>query len=340
MGKVISITGRATGKVGALVFSVSGGQGIVREYNPNVKNPNTLGQVNQRSRLKLASQLAAALAPVIVIPREGLVTARNKFIKANMDFITANNGQAMISYENIQLTNGVAGLPGIKAQRDGEGALKMFLDADASKAVSRIVYVVYKKTAENQLQFMDSAVVSEAGEAGTFPASIVDFDGDVIIWAYGIKDSNASASAKYGDYSVNTGEDIAQLVMSRKLAAGDYQFTKTRGITLFDNAEGTVNPGVNENMVYITASGPGSVSGDGFTGNRKAVAEGQTCTVHAVPNANCQFLGWRLNGTASYVSTAADYTFTPTSSTDLIAVFNNPSSPSGDDENGGTNSDE
>ena len=330
MGKVISIVGRPTGKVGSLVFSVSGGQGIVREYNPNVKNPNTLGQVNQRSRLKLASQLAAALATVIVIPREGLVTSRNKFIKINMDFITANNGQAMISYENIQLTNGVAGLPGVRASRDSEGALNIFLDADASKAVSRVVYVVFKKTAENQLQFMDSAIVSNAGENGTFPASVVDFDGDVIIWAYGMKDANSSAAAKYGNYTVKTGEDIAQLVMSRKLASGDYQFTKTRGTTLFDNSRGTIDAGENQNMVYITASGPGSVSGDGFTGNRKAVDEGQTCTVHAVPNANCNFVGWRLNGQSAYISVQKDYTFTPTSSTDLVAVFNDPNSASGD----------
>lgn len=335
MGKVISIVGRATGKVGSLVFSVSGGQGIVREYNPNVKNPNTVNQVNQRSRLKLASQLAAALAPVIVIPREGLVTARNKFIKINMDFINANNGQAMISYENIQLTNGVTGLPGVRAARTEDGMMSLYLDADASKAVSRIVYVVYKKTAENQLQFVDSAVVSTAGDAGTFAASIVDFEGDAIIWAYGIKDSSASASAKYGNYSVNTGEDIAQLVMSRKLAAGDYQFTKTRGTTLFDNASGSVDAGENQNMVYITASGPGSVSGDGFTGNRKAVNEGETCTVHAVPNANCDFVGWRKNGQTAYISVESDYTFTPTSSTDLIAVFDDPNSSTGSGSGGG-----
>lgn len=329
MAKVISLVGRPTGKVGSLVFSVSGGQGIVREYNPNVKNPNTLAQVNQRSRLKLASQLAAALAPVIVIPREGIVTGRNKFIKINMDFITANNGQAMISYENIQLTNGVTGLPGVRATRDGEGALNMLLDADASKAVSRVVYVVYKKTEEDQLQFVDSAVVSNAGANGTFPASVVDFDGDVIIWAYGMKDANSSASAKYGNYTVNTGEDIAQLVMSRKLASGDYQFTKTRGTTLFDNADSTIHAGENQNMVYITASGPGTVSGDGFTGNRKAVNEGETCTVHAVPNANCDFVGWRKNGSSAYISVQPDYTFTPTSSTDLIAVFDDPNSSSG-----------
>lgn len=332
MAKGQNVNSKFTGKIGAIVYSVNSGAQIAREYNPIVKNPNTLGQINQRSRLKLASQLAAALSSVIVIPREGLVTPRNQFIKINMDFITANNGQSMISYENIQLTKGVTGLPAIHAERDGEGALVMHLESDASAACSRVVYVVFKKTNENQLQFVDSSVVTTAGDGGTFRTSIVDFDGDVIIWAYGMKDANAGASAKYGNYSVNTGEDIAQLVMSRKLAAGDYQFTKTRGTTLFDNSQETINPGENQNMVYITASGPGSVSGTGFTGNRKAVNEGDSVTVSATPNANCQFLGWKLQGQSSYVSTANPYTFTPTSIVDLIGVFNNPNSSSGDND--------
>ena len=329
MAKGQNINSKFTGKIGAIVYSVNAGTQIAREYNPIVKNPNTVGQINQRSRLKLASQLAAALAPVIAIPREGLVTSRNKFININMPFITANNGQAMISYENIQLTNGVTGLPGIHAERS-EGEIIMHLDSSAAASVDRVVYVVFKKTAEDQLQFVDSSVVNDADDHGTFRTSIVDFDGDVIIWAYGIKFATSGASSQYGNYMVATGEDIAQLVMSRKLSAGDYQFTKTRGTTLFDNESQTTEAGENQNMVYITASGPGTVSGTGFTGNRKAVNEGESCTVVATPNENCTFLGWKIQGQNSYVSTSQEYTFIPQGSTDLLAVFNNPASPGGE----------
>lgn len=325
MAKGQNLQSKFTGKVGAIVYSVNSGVQIAREYNPSVKNPNTVAQLNQRARLKLASQLAAALAPVIVIPRDGLQTPRNQFIKLNMDFITANNGQAQVSYENIQLTKGVTGIPSIVAAR-ADGSLTIQLASDASAAATRIVYVVFKKTEEDQLQFVDSAVVSAAGENGTFPTTIVDFDGDVIIWAYGMKDTSASARAKYGNYAVNTGEDIAQLVMNRKLASGDYQFTQTRGNTLFDNAEETVNAGENEHMVYITASGPGTVSGTGFTGNRKAVGENDIVTVTATPNEGCEFLGWKLNGEESYISTSNPYSFDTDSNVDLIGVFNDPNS--------------
>lgn len=320
MAKGINLNSKFRGKLGAVVYSVNTGVQIAREYNPQVKNPNTVNQINQRSRLKLASQLAAALAPVIAIPREGLVSPRNLFIKGNMDFVSANEGQAMISYENIQLTKGVAGLPAVKAARESN-KINIELVSDARKSVSRIVYIVYTKTSEDQLQYIDSVVVSMAGENGTFPSSIADFVGDVVIWAYGIKDNSSSATSKYGNYSVNNGEDIAQLVMTRKLAAGDFQFTQTRGTTLFEGQEGTTDATPSQNLVYITASGPGKVSGTGFIGNRKAVNKGESVTVTATPNEGAKFDGWRLNGTSQNVSSTAQYTFTPTSTTDLIAVF-------------------
>lgn len=320
MAKGINLVSKFRGKLGAVVYSVNTGVQIAREYNPQVKNPNTINQMNQRSRLKLASQLAAALSSVIAIPREGLVSPRNMFIKGNMDFISANEGQTMISYENIQLTKGVAGLPAVKAERTGN-KINIELVSDASRSVSRIVYIVYTKTSENRLQCVDSVIVSEAGDNGTYPGSIDDFVGDVIIWAYGIKDNSPSATSKYGNYSVNTGEDIALLVTSRKLAAGDFQFTQTRGTTLFEGEESTTNATPSQNLVYITASGPGTVSGTGFTGNRKAVNNGESVTVMATPNEGAQFDGWRLNGTTQIVSSTAEYTFVPTSTTDLVAVF-------------------
>lgn len=327
MAKVTSLQGKATGKVGSVVYSVNSGVQIAREYNPTVKNPNSDSQVQQRSRLKLASQLAAALAPVIAIPREGLVTPRNAFIKKNMEFISAVSNGAQISYENIQLTSGVTGLPAITATRTDKGKLVVSLASDASKSVSRVVYIFYRKTSENQLQFIDSLIETIPGDDGKFKGEIVDFDGDIIIWAYGIKDASAKASANYGNYDVYTGEDVAKLVISRKINSSDYQFTQTRGTTIFDNSDSTIDAGENQVLVYITAQGPGSVSGDGFVGNRKAVAENAEVTVHAEPEEDAWFTGWKINGQSGYVSRDTDYTFTANGTIDLVAVFEGDEGP-------------
>lgn len=331
MGKVTSLQGKATGKIGSMVYSIAGGQLIAREYQPNVANPSTVSQVNQRARLKLASQIAAALSTVIVIPRDGLKSSRNLFIQKNMDNFIANNGTAQVSYENLQLTTGNAGLPAITAERSEAAGLVMKLQESADAAVSRVVYIVYKKTSENQLQYIGSIVQPVAGDDGKFQASMGNIAGELVLWAYGIKDTTAKAKAKYGDYAVNNAEDIAVLVMNRTIAAGEFQFTQTRGTTIFSGESSTVDVGENEAMVFITPSGPGTVSGEGFSGNRKAVTIGSQCTVVATPNEGCEFVAWRKNGTLVNLSTSASYTFTVEQATDLVAVFRNPNSSSSGD---------
>lgn len=320
---------RGKGKLGGTVYSIVAGTCVTREYNPYVGNPNTVSQMNQRSKLKLLSQLAAALAPVITIPKDGLKSSRNLFISRNYESVLANNGVAQIVYENIQLTNGNAGLPAIEATRSQESGITVQLASSADAAVSRVVYVVYQKSSENQLIYVGSAIQDEAGENGKFAAEFEYMTGDIVIWAYGMKDMNASATAKYGDYEVNDGQDVAKLFMNRSLSNSDFQFTQTRGITLFSGEGGTVNPEEGQKMVYINASGPGTVSGEGFTGNRKAVAVGEAVTVVATPNTGCTFLGWQRSGQSSYVSQTAQWTFNVQDNMDLYAVFNDPNSGNG-----------
>lgn len=332
MAKMTSLNGKVYGKIGSIVYSTNAGQTIAREYNPHVANPNTTAQINQRARLKLASQLAAALAPVIAIPRDGMKTPRNLFISSNMDKIIANDGVAQVTYENLQLTNGNAGLPTITATRNDQNALTLALQSSADASVSRVVYNIYKKSSENTLQFIASRIVSVAGENGTFPTTIANMAGELVIFAYGMKDLSAAASAKYGNYSVTDGQDIARLVMSRTLSAGDYQFTRTRGTTLFSGSSEVITPGDGQFMVYLTASGNGTVSGDGFTNGRKAVDVGESVTITATPNTGSTFTGWRYAGESSNFSNTNPLTLPVNNSLDIVAMFNTPTSGSGDED--------
>lgn len=313
--KVTGVLGKLNGKAGGFVFSTVAGQTIGREYNPNVANPSTSAQVNQRAKMKLMSQLAAVMAPVIVIPKEGLKSSRNLFIKKNFESAVASDGVAQITYENIQLTNGNAGLPAIHIQRSQADGVLVNLTERCDAAVSRVVYILYTKTSENTLQYVASTIVSNAGSAGTFPGVLPYTTGDICVFAYGMKDLNAKATAVYEDYNVATGEDIAQLSMTRKLSLSDYQFTKTRGTTLFANeSESTVVPDGSA-RVYVTALGGGTVTGAGV------YTIGSSVTVTATPDSGKVFKGWKNQGSASYISTSASYTFTLEGQRDLIAVF-------------------
>lgn len=230
--KLQGIVGTGTGKLGSSVFSVAAGQQIVRQYQPNVSNPSTLPQVNNRAKMKLLAQLAAAVGSTIAIPKQGLVSGRNQFISKNYANTEALNGLATVDLPSLQLTAGSITIPAITAERVDGNAIAAELSGSAALAVNRVVYVAYVRAYDGTLSLLDSTVVTEAGANGTFPANLAYSESDVVVYAYGMIDSNAEASAKYADYQVRSGEDIAYLIGRRTIAESDYLFTKTTGVML------------------------------------------------------------------------------------------------------------
>lgn len=315
MARQTSLFGKISGKLGAVVFATSGGETISREYNPNVSNPSTQAQVNQRARLKLMSQLSASLAPVLAMPKDGLVSSRNQFVKKNFSASYAANGLAQITYENLQLTNGNAGLPAIVATRAQESGITIQLAEDASAAVSRVVYIMYRKTSEGTLQLVQSVIVEAGGASGTFAATMMYTEGDLVFYAYGMKDLNANASAAYGNMSVANAEDVAKLVATRKVDASSYQFTQTRGATMYAGENEITEVPEGSARVYVTAFGGGSVSGGGI------YEIGTNATVVASAQNGYRFIGWTLNGSAEILSTEVSYTFEVEGQIDLVATF-------------------
>lgn len=304
------------GKIGSIVFSTSGGYTIAREYNPHVANPNTQAQVNQRARMKLMSQLSAALDPVIAMQKEGLVSKRNKFVSRNFGLCYVSNGNAQVSYENLQLTNGNAAIPPIVYEVDEISLISTLkLSENAEASVSRVCYIIYRKTSDGSLQLVNSQIVQTPGSEGLFPWEIGEIPADnYVFFAYGMKDLSAKATAQYGNLQVSTANDLATLIASRSLSTADYQFTQTRGAT--SNGGAPIEP-VPEGKVrvYVTANGPGSVSGGGL------YDEGASVTVTASPLPSCEFLGWYANGSNVRISDSASYTFVVNELTDLVAKF-------------------
>lgn len=222
---------RGTGKVENLVVSQVGGATIARAYQPNVSNPKTDKQVDQRARMKLASQIAAAMSPVIAIAKNGLVSSRNAFIQKNMDLITAVQGTAEIQFPKVQLTNGSVPLPALKATFSDNGYFSFGLTSDPGDSISRMVYALFKKNADGQLQFFKSYVTDNPTLQKDYLMGEDGLEGEVVVYGYGIKDLSTSAKVKYDNYNIASGADIAKLVSTRTMNASDYQFTKTSGIT-------------------------------------------------------------------------------------------------------------
>lgn len=315
--KLNGLLGTGSGKLGTSVFTTVKGTQIVRQYQPTVTNPSTNLQMAQRSKFKLMSQIAASMAGVIAIPRNGLTSGRNLFIKNNMPAVLGGVEGAKVSYEKLQLTNGATKLPDIVATRAG-GYLTLNLASKAHEIVNRIIYCIFTKNPDGQLMLNTSSVVSDPGLDYNFQLKIIDIPGDLAIYAYGIKDINASASATFGNYKVTSASDIAALVSNRSISAKNFIFTKTNGTTLFGSATGNVVPGENQVMVNMSVGYNGSASVKVGEGEAeivdssktfiKPVDKGAKIVFKAMPYLDWEINAWKDNRDGRTVSTEQIYT--------------------------------
>lgn len=318
-----SLFGKVNGKIGSVIFSTSGGSIIAREYNPNVANPNTMAQINQRARMKLMSQLSASLSPVLAMTKDGLVSKRNKFTKLNFPASYALNGIAQITYENVQLTEGSTALPAISAAGMVESN-KMTIDAafaqEPTATIKRVVYCLFRKSNEGKLEYVLSQIISERTQGGSQAFFNIVFQNlpiaEYVLFAYGMSDTTERATASYGDLNVVTASDLARLVATRAISFSDYQFTQTRAITIASDGIPVQPEEPGKVRVYVTALGQGgTVSGGG------SFDIGESVTVIATPANGFDFVRWAYNGTNETASTSASYKFTVNQQTDLVAIF-------------------
>lgn len=229
--KLNGIFGTGSGKVGNAVFATSAGQQIVRPYQSKVTNPNTDAQIAQRAKFKLLSQLAAAMAPVIVIPKSGLVSARNRFVKKNLPLATYADDKASIELAAIQLTDSNASLPNLLVSSTGEaGIINVELDSSVSGIFEKVRYCVFKKTENSKLQLVKTEVVTvDAEDRPNAEISIRDLTtGNYVIYAYGMNPKNASASVGYNNYDTEAGETTADLESSVRISTYNYNFSVTK----------------------------------------------------------------------------------------------------------------
>lgn len=224
--KLNGFVGKGTGKLGASVFAISGGEQIVRQYNPKVSNPNTDAQAEQRAKLKLMSQLAADLAQTIAFQKKGLVSARNQFISANIGKCTFENNEASVNVNTLDLTGGTVQIP--LPALNGENGVQ--LSAAAPASVNAVLYAIYKRGKDNQLNLVGQKIVSEAGENNNFPTTIEHGNGLMVIYAYGILNNGKASTLSYEDYVANLSQDEATLQYVRSVVVRGGSLSATAGV--------------------------------------------------------------------------------------------------------------
>lgn len=313
--------GKGKGKLGSSVYSINHGVQIKREYNGTVNNPNSAAQVNQRSRFKLASQVSAALAPIIVIPRRGIQSPRNLFVKKNFDYFYATPTGAQVTYENLQVTPGSAPCPRIVVSVFNDNQIEIALSESVVKYLDHVCYNVFSLTSDGQMVLADSVVVDVTEENDTAGTELPKPSEDFVVYAYGMRMNTARARGKWGNYKITTGEDIAALVASRKIEISDVTFSMTRGTTVFNGEQGTPDVPVGSVMVYVDTIGDGSVAATGLSNGRIVAQRGSNVVLTATPGDGESFLGWKNNGEQNYFSYDNPLTIVASGMRDIIAEF-------------------
>ena len=316
MGKVVCLQGKARGKVGSIVYAISAGQQIAREYQPVVLNPSTPSQVSNRSKLKLMSQLAAAYKGSIAIRKDGLKSARNLFISENYDKVTIVGSAANVNLNRVQLTKSNVGMGGFNADRSSGTKIAVVLNDDMSANFDKVVYCAFRKDANSHLIAQGSIVVNKDANAGTFAGELPYTKDAVVIYAYGMKIDSERANAAFSNMTAPSAEQVAKLIATSTEVAAGTTLSQTVGLTLMEGEDTGDSDDVEHFAVSVIKSGNGSVSGGG------RYLAGQTAVVTATPDAEATFVAWRLNSpSGAVVSTSAQYSFTVENDITLCAVF-------------------
>lgn len=222
--KLYGMAGKGTGRVGSMVYAVRKGEQIVRQYNPNVANPNTRPQVEQRAKFKLLSQLTAAIG------NDGLFfdnvpggrTMRNEFMRRNMGLVSVAPGsdEAAVDASALELTSGAFSAPETYVDAT---SLKCIVDLSSSQYddIAGACAVVLVQPELGRVIGHSMRVVREAGanaiEVDTLiPIGMVN-RATVLVWVYKFRDD--AARARY-EQAIMSSTSIS-VAFNRALASGD-----------------------------------------------------------------------------------------------------------------------
>lgn len=117
MAKVTKMVGNFRGRVGGLVYSKGdGGENYVRSYQPQVLNPKSVGQVDQRAKMNLIGRLSEVTPKSVLIgmgesgrKRRSAFNA-NLLLMATIDRSVAGTVVAQLNPEDIVFSKGAESL--------------------------------------------------------------------------------------------------------------------------------------------------------------------------------------------------------------------------------------
>lgn len=316
MARLFGIAGKASGKMGSMVFRVREGQQVISQYNPIVKNPKSAAQTDQRAKFKLMTQLSAIFANVIAIPTTDGKSGRNIFTKKNFPMVDVDNGEAKIHLERLQITNGNVRPVDYTVTR-GQDAITVATKGNPTGMYSEVVMIIAKIAGNGQISIVGSVsgTKTTADNVDTFTGT---FSGEVataniVVYVYGVNAKSTKARDKFENIEGDAATFVASLLSERYLGVADAALTATLGVKLDSSENSADSSNFNGAVVKVSIVGDGSVVGAG------TYLPGTYCTLVATPAEGAEFISWVVNG--QVVSSSSSYTFLVTDNTVVTARF-------------------
>ena len=232
--KSTGLFGKNSGRVGGVVYSNYRGQQIVRSYQPQVKNPNTKGQIAQRAKFKLVSQLAAVFSKQLknsYMPDDNKLTSRNAWVKRMLKAAVFSNSEATLPIEEIILTNARGGRLGSEVEGRTLSFSLSQSEWNVDRVKAQIIIIAYTDGGLIKPLVIDSiAPVDTPPEGQPIPftytvSGIQSGVGNVRILAYAYE-SNPDSAVNYEDYTVD-GEDATLADIVSRVGLSNMHFSET-----------------------------------------------------------------------------------------------------------------
>lgn len=247
MAKLVGLIGTGRGKLGNMVlYKGSQGQTLARAYQPQVFNPKSEGQTEQRAKINLVGQISKLVSKNLIKPFGG--SGRTNRSDFNRELIKAtiidrlNGYKAKIDPADLKFSKGAtivqASASAATIAADSLSlSLTLYDEGNVNRYGERIVAVVYSTTAADavsQVAFADIVLTATTAQTATIKFGAPLVTGNVVAY-YRIPFVIADAAlvSNYGEIYGTTTEIAAAVTQnaSSQLAWGNTLFVEAVNFT-------------------------------------------------------------------------------------------------------------
>ena len=212
MGKTSQgVDGQIVNRVGNHVFRVVKGQNIISIYQPNVANPQTQLQQQNRQKFSLLSKFFGECAPIVeagFVSKTGKGSGYNRAVSVNFaNGITGTYPNYAMNYSALKFSEGKVDLPySPSASLDNSNLTIGWTDNSDTATYAHpedpLALVVYNSSKEQVVYVLNAAKRRDTTFVYNCPSTWNGDDIEVYVFFRDEKGENASKSAYMGHFSL------------------------------------------------------------------------------------------------------------------------------------------